>query len=150
MPVIKKCEKCNATASEGIYLFKFPSNSNVRSAWIRFVNNDFVPKSYSTLCSKHFDENDVIKHNVRVKLRPGADIFSQQFLFQKLSVKVLGIIVEQFSSLFNSLCHRRDKVKQIAHLYFALKLKHLCKLRNNKANTLCRHKSKKLVLFKHE
>ena len=79
-----------------------------------------------------------------------ADILSQQFLFQKLSVKVLGIIVGQFSSLFNSLCHRRDTVKQIAHLYFALKLKHLCKLRNDKANTLCRHKSKKLVLFKHE
>ena len=79
-----------------------------------------------------------------------ADILSQQFLFQKLSVKVLGIIVGQFPSLFNSLCHRRDTVKQIAHLYFALKLKHLCKLRNDKANTLCRHKSKKLVLFKHE
>ena len=72
MPVKKQCEKCNATASEGIHLFKFPSNINIRSAWIRFVNDDFVPKSYSTLCSKHFNKNDVIKSKVRVKLRPGA------------------------------------------------------------------------------
>ena len=72
MPVKKKCEKCKATANEEIRLFKFPSNDEVRSAWIRFVNDDFVPKSYSTLCSKHFNKNDVIKSNVRVKLRPGA------------------------------------------------------------------------------
>ena len=72
MPVKKQCEKCNATASEGIHLFKFPSNINIRRAWIRFVNNDFIPKSYSTLCSKHFDKNDVIQNKVRVKLRPGA------------------------------------------------------------------------------
>ena len=72
MPVKRQCEKCNATASEGIHLFKFPSNINIRRAWIRFVNNDFIPKSYSTLCSKHFDKNDVIQNKVRVKLRPGA------------------------------------------------------------------------------
>ena len=68
----RKCEKCKATANEEIRLFKFPSNDEVRSARVRFVNDDFVPKSYSTLCSKHFNENDVIKSNVRVKLRPGA------------------------------------------------------------------------------
>ena len=75
------------------------------------------------------------------------DVLSKQFLFQKLSIRVLAVIIGQFSFLLKSLCHRRDIIKTIAHLYFTLKLKHMCKLRNDRANSLCRHKNKKKCII---
>ena len=49
------------------------------------------------------------------------DILSKQFLFQKLSIRVLGVIIGQFSSLLNSLCHRRDIIQDNCPSLFYIK-----------------------------
>ena len=44
------------------------------------------------------------------------DVLSKQFLFQKLSIRVLAVIIGQFSFLLKSLCHRSPKEPYIERL----------------------------------
>ena len=87
------------------------------------------------------------------------NIFVHNHLFKKLNISTLSHINDKQPNIFKDLdnhthsqhsSHKANIIKQIASLYFSIKLKHLAKLNNIQRNTLTRHKHKKAVIFQHE
>ena len=50
----------NTTYTEGVSMHYFPSDENVKQAWVKFVHRhrkDFIPSKSSSLCSVHFEDS---------------------------------------------------------------------------------------------
>ena len=50
----------NTSYTEGVSMHYFPSDENVKQAWVKFVRRhrkDFIPSKSSSLCSVHFEDS---------------------------------------------------------------------------------------------
>ena len=100
----------------------------------------------------------IADHILNEKLKTSMDIFSERCLTQKLNARALTIIGEQYPEVLRELethsplktSHRSKVVKLVLSFYFALKIKHLCKLKNDHKNTFSRHLKHKAPIFLHE
>ena len=87
------------------------------------------------------------------------NIFVHNHLFKKLNISTLSHINDKQPNIFKDLDNhthsqysslKANIIKQIASIYFSIKLKHLAKMNNIQRNTLTRHTHKKAVIFQHE
>ncbi|KYN02851.1 THAP domain-containing protein 4 [Cyphomyrmex costatus] len=51
---------------------RFPKNSEELGLWLKNFQKDFVPTSYTRLCSDHFSEDSLDKTVTGHALKPGA------------------------------------------------------------------------------
>ena len=124
----RSCEKCGQKKSGEIYLFRFPKHEEHKKKWVEFVGKDyFVPKGHSALCSLHK-------------------------LLQKLSICGLTYISSRRPNLLVELdnCHHAKLFKGVFAMFFSLKVKHMCKLKNDEFKTFVRRVCKKIPIYKHQ
>ncbi|XP_045470797.1 THAP domain-containing protein 1-like [Harmonia axyridis] len=74
--MVNSCSAYNCTErfkkGSGISFFSFPSDSKLRSQWVLALKrNNFQPSKFSTLCSKHFIDSDIVRDFGKIKLREG-------------------------------------------------------------------------------
>ena len=122
----RSCEKCG---QKKMGKFTFFDSQNMKSIkkWVEFVGKDyFVPKGHSALCSLHK-------------------------LLQKLSICGLTYISSRRPNLLVELdnCHRAKLFKEVFAMFFSLKVKHMCKLKNE-FKTFVRRVCKKIPIYKHQ
>ena len=81
------------------------------------------------------------------KIKCSQDIFSELNIFKKLSIKSLTVIAEERPNLLVALDHGFVKgtshkvkiLKAVFITYYSMRIKFLCRIQNDSANTLSRH-----------
>ena len=71
----------NTSYTEGVSMHYFPSDENVKQAWIKFVRRhrkDFISSKSSSLCSVHFE--DACFERRAAVLSPESDMKFKRFL----------------------------------------------------------------------
>lgn len=55
--VVPTCNNSSRDRGNNRQFHSFPRKEDVRQKWCNFVGGSFVPKSYSRICSDHFEPN---------------------------------------------------------------------------------------------
>ena len=127
------CEKCDQKKSDDIFLFRFPKHEECKKKCVEVVK----------IANSIFEKK---------KKNMSNDILSDHKLLQKLSISALTHISSCRPNLLLELenCHRTKLFKEIFAMFFSLKVKHICKLKNDSFKTFVRKVCKKIPIYKNE
>ena len=80
------------------------------------------------------------------------DVLSDHMLLQKLSISALSHIYSCRPNLLIDLerCHRAKLFKEMFAMFFSMKVKHMCKLKNDHFKTFVRKVCKKIPIYKNQ
>ena len=107
------------------------------------------------LVKPHKDVVEVVKIENSIferKKNTSNDILSDHRLLQKLSITALTHISSCRPNLLIELesCHRAKLFKEMFAMFFSMKVKHMCKLKNDHFKTFVRKVCKKIPIYKNQ